>query len=535
MGGNPPYWGYGNDPTDDVPVYPIFAYSLTLRSKTLQGSGMSAASWLYDYSPNIGYVRYPGTTEEYPVCPYGTSTQCEQPICTSESCAGSSVTTVQEPEGRWRRFYYGNTYRYNEGKLLKEEVGTGAQVLRTTTYTYDLSRSDAGYLARFGTSLKLNGDGFQSEYHRPQLRRDIAQEGVIYSKTATALDEFARPVTTERFNSLGYARADTTGYFDQRALWVLGQVNRSECIAPADCVGDVMFSVDYDASSALPVRTYKFGGLDQTLSYHADGTVAAVSDARTAAGTDTTVHLANWKRGYPQLITYATGHAKQTVVSDAGWVVSETDENGYTSTFAYDAMGRLRQINYPTGDTTEWLARQLEFRASTTADALPAGVAVGQWLQQVTQGNYRKTTYFDAMWRPVLTQEYDAADRAGTLRAISQEYDALGREAFESYPSRDPVPPAIGEWTFHDPLDRVTESRRDSELGQLVTRTEYLAGNQSRVTNPEGAVTLTAYDAYDEPKYDLPTSIDMPEGIRTEIDRDVHGSPLRISRMGVSP
>ena len=43
-GSNPPYWGYGNDPTDDVPVYPIFAYTLTTRSKVLTGAGIQPAT-----------------------------------------------------------------------------------------------------------------------------------------------------------------------------------------------------------------------------------------------------------------------------------------------------------------------------------------------------------------------------------------------------------------------------------------------------------------------------------------------------------
>ena len=66
------------------------------------------------------------------MCPYGTATLCEQPLCESEICAGSSITTVYEPDGRWRKIHYGNTYRYNEGKLLREEIGTGSVVARTT-------------------------------------------------------------------------------------------------------------------------------------------------------------------------------------------------------------------------------------------------------------------------------------------------------------------------------------------------------------------------------------------------------------------
>ncbi|WP_421568825.1 RHS repeat domain-containing protein [Stenotrophomonas sp. PD6] len=532
VGSNPPYWGYGNDPTDDVPIYPIFAYTLTLRNKTVAGEGMTAASWTYDYVPNFGFDRYPGTSEEYPVCPYNTSTQCQQPLCTSESCAQSSVTTVQEPDGRWRRFYYGNTYRYNEGKLLREEVGSGGSVLRSTSYTYDLSGADSAYPARYGTSLKLNGDGFQSEFHRPQIQRVILQDGVEYARANTALDVFSRPTAISRSNSIGFLRNESLGYFDQLSLWVLGQVNRSACTGPAACAGEVMFSVDYDPVRAVPMKTYRFGAVDQILNYHPDGTVASVADARSLGGLDTVVHLSNWKRGYPQLMAYPGGQSKQAVVNDQGWITSETDENGFATGYAYDPMGRLSEVTYPTGDATVWSNRSLAFRPLTSADPRPPGIAAGQWRELVVQGNYRKATYFDAMWRPVLVHEYDQASQATTLSAVSHEYDASGRTIFNSYPSRDAVPAALGEWVFHDALDRVTESRSDSELGQLISRYEYLPGNQIRQTNPKGAVTLTAYDAFDEPKYELPASMDMPGGIHMAIDRDIYGKPLSINRVG---
>ena len=39
--------------------------------------------------------------------------------------AGSTRTTVSGPDGEWVRYHYGNTYRYNEGKLLQVDSGTG--------------------------------------------------------------------------------------------------------------------------------------------------------------------------------------------------------------------------------------------------------------------------------------------------------------------------------------------------------------------------------------------------------------------------
>lgn len=54
--------------------------------------------------------------------------------------------------------------------------------------------------------------------------------------------------------------------------------------------------VEYNAQ-ALPWKTYAFGKLQQTITYHPDGTVATVSDGRGNATT-----ISNWKRGIPQHI-----------------------------------------------------------------------------------------------------------------------------------------------------------------------------------------------------------------------------------------
>ncbi|MEI2430694.1 wall associated protein [Lysobacter yananisis] len=533
VGGNPPYWGYGNDPTDDTPIYPIAAFSFTLKRKVISGPGLETAAWNYAYQPNIGFVPYPGTTASYPVCPYDTSTQCALPPCTSESCAGASVTTVTGPNGEWRRYSYGNTYRYNEGKLIKEEVGSdAAHVLQTTTQRYDLSLVDQAYPAKYGRSLRFDEDGFQGEYHRPLLETTVGLQGAAFSRRVDSLDYFARPLSVTKYSSLGYSRTETIAYYDDLGLWTLGQLRSLTCAAPATCAGQVMLQKEFDPAKAVPVRFYSFGALLQTLTYNADGTIASVSDGRDSAVLDTTAVLSGWKRGYPQTIQYPDSTSKTASVDSRGWLTSTTDQNGYSTGYGYDAMGRVSSIAYPSGDTVAWSPKGAEFRALTDADAKPPGVVSGQWRESIVQGNYAKQTYFDAMWRPVLTHEYDSSDRTATLRAVSTAYDAQGRAVFQSYPSADAIPAASGTWTSYDVLGRTTRTRQDSELGPLDTVREYLPGFQTKLTDPKGNATLTRYMAFDEPVFDWPVSIDQPEGVHTEIDRDVYAKPLKIVRSG---
>ncbi|ALN65148.1 RHS Repeat family protein [Lysobacter antibioticus] len=95
------------------------------------------------------------------------------------------------------------------------------------------------------------------------------------------------------------------------------------------------------------------------------------------------------------------------------------------------------------------------------------------------------------------------------------------------------APPAsslLGVRTRYDVLGRVVSVKQDSELGVLTSTTEYLGGLQTAVTNPRGNVTLTAFHAFGAPSYDAPVVISSPEGVYTEIARDVFGKPTSLRR-----
>ncbi|MGY0799868.1 hypothetical protein ACW7G0_12545 [Lysobacter sp. A286] len=184
-----------NDRNDDVSFWTISHHGLSLAEKKISGPGLSTGTWTYAYSSPSSYY-YPGGDSSYPVCPPGTD--CSIPRCTSDDCAGSSRTTVTDPVGHWIRYHHGNSYRYNEGKLLKVEEGTGATVLRSIWSTYDLTQLDHEYPAKWGTSPRMIGDGFTSEYHRPLLHKAIAQDGASFNYRVDTFDAFARPVKVIR-------------------------------------------------------------------------------------------------------------------------------------------------------------------------------------------------------------------------------------------------------------------------------------------------------------------------------------------------
>ncbi len=315
------------------------------------------------------------------------------------------------------------------------------------------------------------------------------------------------------------SKTEIIAYYDNTTSWVLGQVTS---VTDAT-TGLVQSATTYDPVTALPTTTSTFGKLQSTFTYNADGTLATVKDGR-----NNTTTLSNWKRGIPQTIAYADGTSKSTVVDGSGWITSVTDENGYATGYSYDAMGRLASIAYPTGDTTGWNTTTQVFEPVSTVEY---GIAAGHWRQTIGTGNSYKVIYFDALFRPLLTAEYDAANVAGTQRFRRFAYDSAGRVSFASYPSIVNNP-STGGWTLYDALGRVTSVSQDSEQGLLTTTTEYLPGFQARVTNPRGFATVTSYLTYDQPSIDWPLVINAPDSATTTISRDVFGKPIAITRSG---
>lgn len=513
--GYPP--GTGNDPSDDANLFVTAYDSFTLLEKTLSGPGLDTLRWSYAYDSDLSIRFTPGATHDYPVCNAANPLDCRRPTCLSDECAGSQRTTVTAPDGSWTRYSHGNSYRYNEGKLLKVETGAaGASASRVATRDYDLAMVDRAYPARTGRSLQLSYEGFTNEYPRPLLKTAIVQQGVTFSGARSSLDVFARPGTIVKSSTLGYSKTEVTKYHDDWNDWVLGQ-------AHTITVNGVQASrTDYD-SKAMPSAKSVFGNWQQWLSYHANGTLATHTDAN-----NNVTRLNQWTRGIPKQVIYPDGSSQSAGVNPDGTIASTTDENGFTTSYAYDAMGRLTRITYPAGDSVAWTPLSQTFEHVSAAEY---GIGDGHWRQTVKQGNYRKYTYFDALWQPLLVREFDAADVAGTQRFTRYAYDHGGRATFASYPSASSNPTA-GTWSHHDALGRLDTVSQDSEHGLLTTRYAYLSGFRTQMRNPRGLYTTTSFLAFDTPETSAPVRIEAPEGVVTTITRNEFGEPTEVTRTG---
>lgn len=511
-----------NDPNDDVGYYPLAYDSFTLMTKQVTGPGLDPMLWQYAYGTKLSWAEGTG-----PTCTTG---DCGAPVCVSDDCAGTAVTTVTEPDGDWTRHTFGNSYRYNEGKLIRVEQGSAANaVLRTDTTGYVLAASGQAFGARIGTSPQPRGDNFASEAVVPQRSKLIEQDGATFSWQVAAdctlglcFDEFARPTKVTKASSLGYSATYLTAYHDDPALWVLGQVASIRHVES----GLEPQRTDY-GYKALPLRKYAFGQLVHTLGYYTGAGVDGLLHTFTDANEKVTT-LGGWYRGVPKSIAHPDGTTESAQVNPDGTIASATDEAGATSSYRYDAMGRLERVIHPLDPDVVWNDTVQSFAPSTVS---AYGLAAGHWQQHVSTGNARKVTYYDALWRPVLEHEYDAADPTGTARFKRFAHDHDGRATFASYPAGTSAV-STGVWTGYDALGRVTSVSQDSEQGPLVTLTQYLPGFLRRTVNPRNEETIERFQAFDTPSYDAPVLIDAPEGTRTTIERDAFGKPTSMTRGG---
>lgn len=488
---------------------PNYFDKYSLVSKVISGPAIpSPMTW-----------SYAGSTGNIPLW-NGTAPPCG-------SCPQTRTTVVTQPDGTELRESYGIVFGLNEGKLLGRQIrSSSGQVLRDESHVYMTAAEAAAqpFPDRYGS---LYGGNDSSRTHiRPLRQRTIVQQGTEFSWQGNTFDVFARPLSVAKSSTLpgSPTRTEVTAYHDNLSSWVLGQPSR------LTVNGTIASETSYNAS-ALPTVFKQFGRTVQTLAYNSNGTVASVKD-----GNNNLTTLSSWKRGIPQTIKYPatpeapSGATQSAVVNDSGWITRVTDENGFQHNYQYDPMGRLSQTSYPTGDSVAWNATTFTL---TKAGSSAYGIPAGHWQHTVATGNGRKVTYLDALWRPVLVREYDTANASATQRFTKQAFDHAGRVIFASYPSSSGTP-ATGTWTDYDALGRPISVGQDSELGVLVTLSQYLSGFQTRVTSPKGHQTTTGYLAWDEPTTDYPVTIAHPAGVFTDIARDAFGKPTALTRRNSS-
>jgi RHS repeat-associated protein len=462
-------------------------------------------------------------------------------------CEGALITVDSQcpanSSGSKTVHTFGVQFSRNEGQLLSTSVlERNGSVLKVTSNTYvsEAEMASQPFPRNAGTTLLDVFKNPMVNRLRPTREVSIAQDVADFTipNFATrnnSFDAFGTPTNVTRTGvGTNSACTEATTFEHNLVKWVTGQVKtRSGC--------DVPVQTDYDVILALPIRQYQGGLLKSTLAYydsddtdnvggndHQVGDLKSVTDGNGKATT-----LSDYYLGIPRRVDFPTGAYESATVNNKAQITSVTDENGYATSYGYDAMSRVNLVTPPSGDSVAWVPMSITF-APVNADEYH--VPAGHWKRTLIKGNYRSVTVYDGMWRPVVTTEWDNS-LTGTQRYSWFAYDTEGRKTFASYPGAvapDVVSPkSPGTRTTYDALGRATRNEQDSELGVLTTQTNYLSGFKAQVINPRLFATTTEFWARGEPGTDQPEKISAPEGVTTTILHDAEtGFTTSVNRSG---
>jgi RHS repeat-associated protein len=481
------------NPDSESPTahYPNNFDTYALTRKEITGAGLGSLTWT---------TTYPQPMPSWAPC---------------NGCVATKTVVVSGPEGHATRHTFGTLFQQTEGMLLETEVvDASGSVLRTITIDY------AEPVTPRGVSEQGRGDGIMAARIMETGRRVIDQQGATFTWTATAFNAYAQPTVVTRSSSLGYARTEQTDYNNDTAKWILGQVEK----VTEKSTGRIAVLNGYNSSTANLESVTKFGKLEQTLSYYPDGTLWTRKD-----GKGQTTTFANYKRGLAQKATYANGTSESATVDNIGLIRTVTNAAGFTTTYDYDAMGRLRSITHPSGDSVVWNPTTITY---TQVPGDEYGLSAGHWREAINTGNASATTYYDALWRPVYSEQWDNADRNGTVRVVRRQFDSAGHKTFESYPKRSYALASDGVHQEYDALGRPTITSTDSELGTLYKGSSYIDGFRKVVTDERHHSRFYSFQTFDEPSENAIAHISMPLGVEVAIERDVFGKPRSITRSG---
>ncbi|MGW8724890.1 ricin-type beta-trefoil lectin domain protein [Streptomyces sp. NPDC055808] len=447
----------------------------------------------------------------------------------------SRLTKVVDAAGRSAAF----TVDAATGRLSQVELADGRKVTYTyvggqlatltgvdgglTKYTYD-----AG--GRLATIVDANGKVVTQNTYDPtsgRITRQIDASGKTYTFTWTPqenapagsgrsnmtdpsggiwTDVYEAGVLLRHEDPLGHS--PSRGY-DQYLNVVKSQdANYQQTAATYDSHGNPS-----SATLGGATRKWSFDGADRlalytdgrknTTAYEYDGTSTRITTTKAPSGDTKYTYTAD---GQLETVTTPDSRTISYAYDEAGHLISTTNATGEKTTYTYDVRGQLKTETDPRGNVKDADASKY----TTVYDYWPSGK-----VKTVTdpQGHVTAYTYdangntksvTDALKR-VTAYEYDNANRVTKMSAPG------GRVTTTTYDDRGNVAsvtdPTGAKTTYvYDGANRLVSqtSPRGNETGADATNytTTYgydNNGNLTKTVDPTGALTSTAFDAFNRP------------------------------------
>jgi RHS repeat-associated protein len=499
--------------------------TLSLTQKTIEKADGEPLVWTYDYHDlPTGWIVGDEISEVT-----GELTTQFSFNTSEEGISAVVMRTVIDPEGHKTITYINNvqagTEEGNVTKIENYDSATSTTPVQTTYFdsftNIELDRFNP-YAVRFPTV--------------PQWRKSVPSKVSIVQNTdtyttETTFDTDVNSLTysyglsiqqTTSSNTHEKVRVYDTKYAHNLTKWILGLVDNT--ILNGTTINDY----EYDAFGRMENEKV-FGRERATYTYYTDdttdgqylGTVKTITNAN-----DETVELLDWKRGKPQQIKRPDGVSSYRTVDNNGWVTQTKDFKGTCTDYQYTDAGWLKLID-PCDN--KWANTVITYALATGSEGL-TGVFEGMLKQTTTRGGYKKVSYLDHFYQPVLTHEQDTND-ALSLRYTRAEFNSDGAVLYQSKPDDSHTTP-YGVHSSYDSLGRVT-SVNDNTLSGSITYL-YQSGNKVQVNDNEGNVTSTTYQSYGSPDQSAATKIASPEGVTTNMVYDIFGKVVSIEQGGIT-
>ncbi|WP_186294669.1 RHS repeat domain-containing protein [Shewanella algae] len=499
---NPQKW-----PQNMVGYYiPKCSTMFSLTQKKLIDLEGKTLTWDYSYSSNLGAFQGEGKRAIYGL------NAADFP---SVDIGDLKRTTIKSPIGDKQEMYFSRRFDWSEQSLLFERiVSTSGELISHREYTKQKGkyRGKSNVYNDYTSSQRVLEKKIINKQRESSTTTNYLTETVSFNAYEAPL--IMKEHSSSQSDTLYYKKL----YHHNTAINLLNvpagvmvsrdgvnwkEANRQEFYTSGNGIGQVY-------------RSWIAGKHISTNTYHTDGNLLQTS----YNGSNRYEKFENYYRGKARKITLpcATTNGCTTVngstantmvalleVNADGTTKSVTDFNGNKVSYSYNPIGWLTKIDYA---DPKWADKVISYATVTTAnDGISgSGIAAGSLRQSITQGNYEKRVYHDALLRPVFTRERDIANGT-TTRYQAFEYDHENRQTLASFPSSNAAS-RVGMATEYDALGRIVTQTRTSDNSS--SSRDYLAGNKVAVTDSEGNTTTTTYLAYGQPTYDKPLLIEAP-------------------------
>lgn len=365
------------------------------------------------------------------------------------------LTIIQTPYGTEEYLHYGTHYAigyidalWRVGLLAEKKISSGGVVKRKETFNWGKREiSEENYW--HGKDLNAIDEYV---YAPILLAKGVEVDGFGAATYFSGYDSFGNPAKIDYKSNTGTIpdRVVSYTYSNNTSRWILGKV-LTEVIREGDG-GTAIRSTNnsYNANGDLILSDTN--GVIYEYSYTSEGDLRTVLDPNNKI-----VTYGEYFRGLPQLEVYPEGVSLARTVNDSGTVASQTDGNGNSTSFSYDALNRLTAINYPIGTNVA-----ITYSANG---------------QSLTRGIYSESISYDGFGNQThtsrsginISKTYDAYGRVltetlpGYSSKITYEYDILGRVTLKKNPDNTSL-----TYVYTEPYTTITdENGHDTTIQYL--------------------------------------------------------------------